>query len=102
MRLAHLAIAAAACAGLAAPALAKPPEGRFIHPADTNQDERITKAEWTSSGESPAGFKAADADRDGAVDGPEFAAWFMAKEGITPLQASARQSAGPVNRFVER
>lgn len=100
-RLVRLAILPILAAGLASPVFAGTP-GRFIHPADRNKDEKVTKAEWLASGESAEGFRAADANRDGVVVGPEFAAWFMKKEGIAPFQSSARQPAGPVNRLVER
>lgn len=100
-RLTSLALVSAIAAGLASPALAKTP-GRFIHPADTNKDEKVSRAEWLASGETTKGFRAADADRDGFVIGPEFAEWFMKKEGIAPFQSSARQPTGAVNRLVER
>ncbi len=95
-------VSAVIAAVAAVPALAGPRDGRFLHPADVNQDEKVSKAEWLASGEDAAGFRAADVNRDGAVNGPEFARWFMAKEGIAPVQASARQPPGAVNRLVER
>ena len=95
-------LAALLAGGTVAPALAGPQAGRFLHPADANKDEQISKAEWLASKEDAAGFRAADRNRDGAVSGPEFARWFMDKEGIAPLQTSARQPAGAVHRFVER
>jgi hypothetical protein len=101
-RLVRLAVVSAIAAGLASPALAKTP-GRFVHPADANKDEKVSKAEWLASGESDDGFRAADADRDGFVIGPEFANWFMKKEGIGPFQSSAASKPlSPVNRLVER
>ena len=103
MRLVHLALVCATFAGsAAAPALAAPQTSRFLHPADVNRDEKVSRSEWLASGEDAAGFHAADVNRDGVVTGPEFARWFMAKEGIAPLQTSARQSARAVNRLVER
>lgn len=99
----RLAVLSAFAVGLASPALAGPAPGRFIHPADTNKDEKVSKAEWIASGEAVDGFQAADADRDGFVIGPEFATWFMKKEGIGPFQStSAPKPPGPVNRLVER
>jgi hypothetical protein len=100
-RLVRLAFMSAAAAGLASPAFAEPP-GRFIHPADSNKDEKVSKAEWLASGETAEGFGAADANRDGVVVGPEFATWFMKKEGIGPFQSSARDPAAPVDRLVKR
>lgn len=100
-RLVRLALLSAFGAGLASPALAESP-ARFSHPADRNKDQKISKAEWLSSGENTEGFRAADADRDGFVVGPEFATWFMKREGIAPFQSSARDAAAPVNRLVKR
>lgn len=101
-RLVRLALISAVAAAAAGPALAEK-AGRFIHPADSNRDEKVSKAEWLASGESAQGFRAADTDRDGFVIGPEFATWFMKKEGIGPFQASAAaKPPGAVNRLVER
>ena len=104
MRLSGQLVMFAAMASLlaAAPAQARSHSGRFHHPADADKDERITRAEWLASGEDATGFRSADVNRDGAVTGPEFARWFMAKEGIAPVAASARQPASPVDRLVER
>lgn len=70
-----IALALAALSTLAATsgahAQAKP-AGKFIHPADTNKDQKIDKAEWVKSGQSAADFAKADANKDGGVDGPEF------------------------------
>ncbi|HEY9216626.1 MAG TPA: hypothetical protein VIO94_01150 [Phenylobacterium sp.] len=101
MRLGRFVLFAVAVAGMAAPAMAQP-RGRFLHPADTNGDERLSRSEWKASGESVEGFRAADANRDGVVTGQEFANWFMAKEGISPIQASAHRPAGAVDRIVQR
>lgn len=102
-RLASLAVLTALAAGSASPVLAGSTPGRFVHPADANKDQKVSKAEWLASGESVDGFRAADANRDGFVIGPEFANWFMKKEGIGPFQSSAApKPPGPVNRLVER
>ncbi len=50
-------------------------QGRFIHPADTNKDDRISKAEWTAYKLPEAEFAKADTNKDGQIDGPEFVAW---------------------------
>lgn len=67
--LAALSTVAAAGPGLAAGA---PPAGKFIHPADTNKDQRIDKAEWVKSGAAAADFAKADTNKDGLIDGPEM------------------------------
>jgi hypothetical protein len=68
-----LAGALAALAGAAQAA-----EGRFIHPADKNHDDRIDKAEWTAYGLPAADFAGADKNHDGKIDGPEFVAYDQA------------------------
>lgn len=73
MRLTSLILAAAVLAGSASMAAAV--EGRFIHPADTNKDDRISKAEWVAYKLPAADFAAADKNKDGLIDGPEFVAW---------------------------
>ena len=73
MRLTSLVIAAAVLAGPASMAAAA--EGRFIHPADTNKDDRISKAEWVAHNLPEADFAKADKNKDGQIDGPEFVAW---------------------------
>lgn len=100
--LVRLTVLSALAAGLAGPALADAAQGRFIHPADADKNQKVSRAEWLSSGESAATFRAADTNRDGFVVGPEFAAWFMKKEGIAPFRASARDAAATVDRLVKR
>jgi hypothetical protein len=73
----------AAALGFAAQASAA--QGKFIHPADTNKDQKISKAEWAAYKSLPADqFAKADANGDGAVDGPEFVAWDSAGRGAKP------------------
>jgi len=67
---------AAALAG--AGSLAHAAEGRFIHPADTNKDDRIDKAEWVAYKLPAADFAKADTDHDGKINGPEFVAYHNA------------------------
>jgi hypothetical protein len=55
-------------------------EGRFIHPADKNHDDRIDKAEWVAYGLPAAEFAKADKNHDGLIDGPEFVAWDTARK----------------------
>ena len=64
-----------AAALLAAAASAAEAQGRFVHPADTNKDQKIDRAEWVSGGFPAAEFAKADANKDGAVTGPEFVDW---------------------------
>lgn len=73
MRLTSLFLAAAVFAGSASMAAAA--QGRFIHPADTGKDDRISKAEWTAYKLPEAEFAKADKNKDGQIDGPEFVAW---------------------------
>ena len=61
-------------ASLAA-ATAQAAEGRFIHPADTNKDDRISRQEWVAYKLPAAEFDKADTDADGLINGPEFVAW---------------------------
>jgi len=77
MRLTIIA-AAAALAGSAT--LAHAAEGRFIHPADKNKDDRIDKAEWVAYGLPAADFAKADTDHDGKINGPEFVAYKTGKD----------------------
>jgi hypothetical protein len=70
--LAALSTLGAASASLAAPA---PPAGKFIHPADTNKDQKIDKAEWVKYGSAAADFVKADTNKDGFVNGPEMVAF---------------------------
>lgn len=70
MRVLTLALVAAGLAGLSSAAAAQPAQGRFVHPADADRDQRLSPAEWRAS--SQAEFSKADANGDGYVDGPEF------------------------------
>jgi hypothetical protein len=74
MRSFTLALAALATFGAAGAALAAgaPTPGKFIHPADTNKDQKIDKAEWVKFGNAAADFAKADTNRDGFVNGPEM------------------------------
>ena len=76
LALAALATLAAAGVSLAAGA---PPAGKFIHPADTNKDDRLSKAEWAAYKLPAAEFAKADKNADGLLDGHEFGAWYMAR-----------------------
>ena len=67
-------------AALAAATSATAAEGRFIHPADTNKDDRLSKAEWAAYKLPAAEFVKADKNADDLIDGPEFGAWYMAKQ----------------------
>lgn len=49
--------------------------GRFIHPADTNKDDRINRSEWAAYKLPIAEFGKADTNGDNQIDGPEFVAW---------------------------
>jgi hypothetical protein len=69
---------ALAAAILALAAGAQAAEGRFIHPADTNHDDRIDKAEWVAYGLPAADFAKADTNHDGKINGPEFVAYDQA------------------------
>ena len=69
--------AAVVLAGSATAAFAA--EGRFIHPADTSKDDRISKAEWVAYKLPAADFAKADKNKDGLIDGPEFVAWDTAR-----------------------
>ena len=55
-------------------------EGRFIHPADTSKDDRISKTEWVAYKLPAADFATADKNKDGLIDGPEFVAWDTAQK----------------------
>jgi hypothetical protein len=59
-------------------ALAAP--GRFIHPADTNKDDRISRTEWVAYRLPAAEFAKADKNGDNLIDGPEFVGWNTAWE----------------------
>ena len=67
-------------AALAAASTALAAEGRFIHPADTNKDDRLSKAEWAAYKLPAAEFAKVDKNGDGLIDGPEFGAWYMAQQ----------------------
>jgi hypothetical protein len=67
-------------AALATASTAVTAEGRFIHPADTNKDDRLSKAEWVAYKLPAAAFAKADKNGDGLIDGPEFGAWYMAQQ----------------------
>jgi len=56
-------------------------EGMFLHPADTNRDQKISKAEWTAFKFDDAQFAKADKNHDGQVDKDEFLAWDAAGRG---------------------
>ncbi len=71
----RLALTALALAGLCAAGSATAAEGRFIHPADTDRDDRISREEWNAYRLPAAQFDKADTDGDGLIDGPEFVAW---------------------------
>ncbi|MBP8247291.1 MAG: hypothetical protein KAX56_10520 [Phenylobacterium sp.] len=68
----------AAALALASTAMAA--EGRFIHPADTSKDDRLSKAEWLAYKLPAAAFAQADKNADGLIDGPEFGAWYIAQQ----------------------
>jgi hypothetical protein len=73
----RLLIACTIFAAMAATAAAA--QGKFIHPADKNHDQKIDKAEWAAAGFPAADFAKADKNKDGGVDGPEFVAWNSAR-----------------------
>jgi hypothetical protein len=77
MRLASLAFFAALMIGGGAIAA----DGMFLHPADVNKDQKISKAEWTAFKFDEAQFAKADANHDGVVDKAEFLAWDAAGRG---------------------
>jgi hypothetical protein len=56
-------------------------QGRFIHPADKNHDQKIDRAEWVAAGFPAAEFAKADANKDGGVNGPEFVDWNTKQAG---------------------
>ncbi|MDP1618735.1 hypothetical protein [Phenylobacterium sp.] len=65
-------------ASLAA-ATAQAAEGRLIHPADTDKDDRISRQEWVAYKLPAAEFDKADTNGDGLINGPEFVAWRQAQ-----------------------
>ncbi|WP_340645439.1 hypothetical protein [Phenylobacterium sp.] len=67
-------------AALATAASAMAAEGRFVHPADTNKDDRLSRAEWLAYKLPAEAFDKADKNHDGLIDGPEFGAWYMAQQ----------------------
>ncbi len=64
-----------AAALFAAAAGAAQAQGRFVHPADTNKDQKIDRAEWVAAKLPAAEFAKADVNKDGGVNGPEFVDW---------------------------
>jgi hypothetical protein len=69
--------------GFAAQATAE--EGKFLHPADLNKDQKISKVEWTAFKDFDAAqFAKADKNADGQVDKTEFLAWDAAGRGASP------------------
>lgn len=64
-----------AAAALALSVSAANAQGRFLHPADTNKDQKIDRAEWVAGGFAAAEFAKADVNKDGGVTGPEFVDW---------------------------
>ena len=70
-----------AAALLAATAVAAQAQGRFVHPADANKDQKIDRAEWVAGGFPVAEFAKADANKDTAVTGPEFVDWNTKQAG---------------------
>ncbi len=78
MRLTSLFLAAAVLASSASVATAA--QGRFIHPADTSKDDKISKTEWVAYKLPEAEFAKADKDKNGQIDGPEFVAWDTAQK----------------------
>jgi hypothetical protein len=69
--------------GLAGQAVAE--EGKFLHPADLNKDQKISKSEWTAFKDFDAAqFAKADTNKDGQVDKTEFLAWDAAGRGAKP------------------
>ena len=67
-------------AALAAASAAMAAEGRFIHPADTNKDDRLSKAELAAYKLPAAEFAKADKNADGLIDGHEFGGWHLARQ----------------------
>jgi len=70
-----------AAALLVAAAGAAQAQGRFVHPADTNKDQKIDRAEWVAGGFAAAEFAKADTNKDGGVTGPEFVDWNSKQAG---------------------
>jgi hypothetical protein len=73
MRLILLSICALAFASAA--------QAAFLHPADLDKDQKISRAEWTAFKFAPDQFDKADKNHDGQVDGEEFMAWHAAGRG---------------------
>ena len=71
----RLVVTALSLCGLFAAGSASAAEGRFIHPADTDRDDRISREEWGAYKLPAAEFDKADTDGDGVINGPEFVAW---------------------------
>jgi hypothetical protein len=68
-------------AALAFAAGAAQAQGKFVHPADKNHDQKIDRAEWVAGGFPAAEFAKADTNKDGGIDGPEFVAWNSKRPG---------------------
>ena len=83
MRSFILTLAALSTFGTASLAAGAPTAGKFIHPADTNKDQKIDKAEWVKYGSAAADFAKADTNKDGFINGPEMVA-FMSPELAKP------------------
>ncbi len=86
MRLIAFAVLAATVASSALAA-----EGRFIHPADTNKDDRIDRSEWVAYRLPAPEFIKADKDRDGKINGPEFVAWKTAHDAAKAAAPDAHK-----------
>lgn len=78
MRLTSLFLAATLLVGSVSVGAAA--QGRFIHPADTSKDDKISKTEWVAYKLPEAEFAKADKDKNGQIDGPEFVAWDTAQK----------------------
>ena len=76
MRPILLSICALALAGAA-----QAEQASFLHPADLNKDQKISRAEWTAFKFAPDQFDKADKNHDGQVDGDEFMAWHATGRG---------------------
>ena len=68
-------------AALLAATTAAQAQGKFIHPADKNKDQKIDRAEWVAGGFPAAQFAVADTNKDGGVNGPEFVTWNSKQPG---------------------
>jgi len=84
-----LAFALLAASAVAGSALAV--EGRFIHPADTNKNDRIDRTEWVAYRLPAEAFLKADKNRDSQIDGPEFVAWNTAHQAAKAANPDAHK-----------